>query len=72
MAAIVNFSPDKGKAPWFHLRNNFPIELFRREATLTILFKTGMMGRIGSTKLVLPKWLSYGTLSRVIRVLSLL
>jgi hypothetical protein len=26
------------------------------------------MGRIGSTKLVLPKWLSYGTLNRVIRV----
>ena len=26
------------------------------------------MGRIGSTKLVLPKWHKYGTLNRVIRV----
>ena len=28
------------------------------------------MGRIGSTKLVLPKWLSYGMLNRVLRVLT--
>ena len=33
-------------------------------------YKTGTMGRIGSPKLVLPKWLSYGTLNRVIRVSS--
>ena len=26
------------------------------------------LGRIGSTKLVLPKWHKYGTLNRVIRV----
>ena len=31
-------------------------------------YKTGTMGWIGSTKLVLHKWLSYGTLNRVIRV----
>ena len=30
--------------------------------------KTGTMGQIVSTKLVLPKWLSYGTFNRVIRV----
>ena len=29
------------------------------------------MGQIGSTKLVLPKWLSYGTLIRVKRVVSM-
>ena len=27
-------------------------------------YKTGMIGRIGSTKLVLPKWHKYGTLNR--------
>ena len=35
---------------------------------LQFYYKTGTMGRFGSTKLVLPKWLSYGTLNRVIRV----
>ena len=33
-----------------------------------LYYKTGTMGRIGSTKLVLPKWHKYGTLNRVIRV----
>ena len=28
-------------------------------------YKTDTMGRIGSTKLVLPKWLSYGTLNNL-------
>ena len=31
-------------------------------------YKTSMIDQIGSTKLVLPKWLKYGTLNRVIRV----
>ena len=31
-------------------------------------YKTGTMGRIGSTSYVLPIWLSYRTLNRVIRV----
>ena len=31
-------------------------------------YKTGILGRIGSTKLVLPKWHKYSSLNRVIRV----
>ena len=34
-------------------------------------YKTGTMVQIGSTKLVLPKWLSYGMFNRVIRVVRL-
>ena len=36
-----------------------------------LYYKTGTMGRIGSTKLVLPKWHKYGTLNRAIRVCCL-
>ena len=31
-------------------------------------YKTGILGRFGSTKLVLPKWHKYSSLNRVIRV----
>ena len=36
--------------------------------TLITLLRVPYLGRIGSTKLVLPKWHKYGTLNRVIRV----
>ena len=39
--------------------------------TLITLLRVPYLGRIGSTKLVLPKWHKYGTLNRVIRVRSL-
>ena len=37
--------------------------------TLITLLRVPYLGRIGSTKLVLPKWHKYGTLNRVIRVI---
>ena len=36
--------------------------------TLITLLRVPYLGRIGSTKLVLPKWHKYGILNRVIRV----
>ena len=38
--------------------------------TLITLLRIPYLGRIGSTKLVLPKWHKYGILNRVIRVLG--
>ena len=40
--------------------------------TLMTLLRIPYLGRIGSTKLVLPKWHKYGILNKVIRVRILL
>ena len=41
---------------------------FTQDGTLITLLRVPYLGRIGSTKLVLPKWHKHGTLNRVIRV----
>ena len=38
------------------------------KSTLITLLRIPYLGRIGSTKLVLPKWHKYGILDRIIRV----
>ena len=43
-------------------------EKLNDQVTLITLLRVPYLGRIGSTKLVLPKWHKYGTLTRVIRV----
>ena len=47
-----------------------PPQLFMRKkitkvAKQSAYYKYGTMGRIGSTKLVLPKWHKYGTMGRI-------
>ena len=43
----------------------------RKDAWRVSLLRVPYLGRIGSTKLELPKWHKYGTLNRVIRVIIL-
>ena len=43
-------------------------EPFSGRNTLITLLRIPYLGRLGSAKLVLPKWHKYGNLNRVIRV----
>ena len=68
MGVVLNGVPCTYAIPIHNRDHLLKMSAFFKGVLSPFYYKTGTMGRIGSTKLVLPKWLSYGTLNRVIRV----